>query len=246
MRIRGDRDKGFKPLVPVVPALLIAFAALAGCRSSDELVIELRAEGELDPEAYPTLAVQDFAYGGEIEFGALAAERVRDRIGASGRFCVVRDLKEPDPSAPLYDLAGDDLESALERTREAGASVLVTGKIVFSRRDAQDYAERLAESYDVEESQSPSMAWGRSWQAEEHRTGMSYILEVSVRAYDAGTGDVVWQRTSREETETDNTNRTPSRSELMGVFNTLVQPVVEDLRLGLEPHMRAETRYVVP
>jgi hypothetical protein len=46
--------------------------------------------------------------------------------------------------------------------------------------------------------------------------------------------------------ETNNTNRTPTRSELMGVFNSLVQPVVEDLRLGLEPHMRAETRYVVP
>jgi len=220
--------------------------ALAGCRTSDELTINLRAEGELDPTAYPSLAVQDFAYGGEMEFGALAAERVRDRISVSGRFAVVRDLKAPDPSAPLFDLAGDDLEQALERTRETGAAVLVTGKVVFSRRDAQDYAERLAESYDVEEDRSPSMAWGRSWEADTRRTGTAYVLEISVRAYDAQTGDVVWHRTSSERLETDNTNRTPTRSELMGVFNSLVLPVVEDLRLGLEPHMRAETRYVVP
>jgi hypothetical protein len=220
--------------------------ALAGCRATDELTISLRAEGELDPTAYPSLAVQDFAYGGEIEFGALAAEHVRDKISAGGRFSVVRDLEAPDPSAPLFDLAGDDLESALARTREAGAAVLVTGKVVFSRRDAQDYAERLAESYDVEEDRSPSMAWGRSWEADTRRTGTAYVLEISVRAYDAATGDVVWHRTSSERVETNNTNRTPTRSELMGVFNSLVQPVVEDLRLGLEPHMRAETRYVVP
>lgn len=228
-------------LVPV-----IALLALPGCRSSDELVIELRAEGELDPAAYPTLAVQDFAYGGEIEFGSLAAERVRDRISAGGRFAVVRGLEAADPSAPLFDLAGDDLETALARTREAGAAVLVTGKVVFSRRDAEDYAERLAESYDVEEERSPSMTFGRSTEADAHRTGTAYVLEISVRAYDAQTGEVVWHRTSTERVETDNTNRTPTRSELMGVFNSLVQPVVEDLRLGLEPHLRAETRYVVP
>ncbi|OGD74855.1 MAG: hypothetical protein A2Y64_04375 [Candidatus Coatesbacteria bacterium RBG_13_66_14] len=228
-------------LVPV-----IALLALLGCRTSDELVIELRAEGELDPEAYPTLAVQDFAYGGEIEFGLMAAERVRDRISAGGRFAVVRELEMADPSAPLFDLAGDDLDAALARTREAGAAVLVTGKVVFSRRNAQDYAERLAESYDVEESESPSMAWGRSWEADARRTGTVYVLEISVRAYDAATGEVVWRRTSSERVETSSTNRTPTRSELMGVFNSLVQPVVEDLRLGLEPHLRAETRYVVP
>jgi len=240
MRIKGD--KGFKPLVL---APLVALALL-GCRTSDELVIELRAEGELDPAAYPTLAVMNFAYGGEMEFGLLAAERVRDRINVGGRFSVVRGMDTSDPEGPLFDLAGDDLEQALARAREAGAAVLVTGKVVFSRRDAQDYAERLAESYDVEEERSPSMAWGRSWEADERRTGTMYVLEISVRAYDAGTGEVVWKRTSSEHLETDNTNRTPTRSELMGVFNSLVQPVVEDLRLGLEPHMRAETRYVVP
>ncbi|MCX7021631.1 MAG: hypothetical protein NTW26_05040 [bacterium] len=228
------------------PLILLVALALPGCRSSDELTIELRAEGELDPTAYPTLAVMDFAYGGEIEFGSLAAERVRDRISAGGRFAVVRGLETPDPSAPLFDLAGDDLEAALARTREAGASVLVTGKVVFSRRDAQDYAERLAESYDADESRSPSMAWGRSWEADARRTGTAYVLEISVRAYDAGTGEVVWHRISTQRVETDSTNRTPTRSELMGVFNSLVQPVVEDLRLGLEPHMRAETRYIVP
>ena len=38
----------------------------------------------------------------------------------------------------------------------------------------------------------------------------------------------------------------PTRSELMGVFNQLLYSVVEDLRLALEPHLRAETRYVIP
>jgi hypothetical protein len=229
-----------------ITTVVVALTALAGCRHADEVVIELRAEGELDPLTYSRLAVLDFAYSGEIEFGALAAERVRERINAGGRFTVVRAAEPDDPTTPLYDIAGEELESALARARESGADALVTGKVVFNRRTATDYAERLAESYDVEESESPSMAWGRSREADTRRTGTVYTLEVSVRAYDSETGEVVWRRTSSERIETEAVNRTPTRSELMGVFNSLLHPVVEDLRLGLEPHLRAETRHVVP
>ncbi len=228
----------------LIPILLVLL--LPGCRHSNELVIRLQAEAEMDPQIYKRLSVLDFAYSGEIEFGELAAERVRNRLKVGGRFTVVRGVVAGDPESSLYDLAGEDLEDALAVARELGADALLTGRVLYSRHDALDYSERLAESYDVEETRSPDMTFGRSWEADSRRTEAAYTLEISVRAYDSDTGEVIWQRSASERAEADSTNRTPSRSELMSVFNRLLHPVVEDLRLALEPHLRAETRYVIP
>lgn len=228
----------------LLPTLLVIL--LIGCRYSDELVINLRAESEIDPQVHQYLTVLDFAYSGEIEFGELAAERVRDRLKAGGRFTIVRGMGIADPAPPLFNLIGEDLEEVLAAARELGADALLTGQVLYSRRDALDYSERLAESYDVEESRSPGMTFGRSWETDSRRTGMVFTLEISVRAYDTDTGEIIWSRSASERSETDSTNRTPTRSELMSVFNRLLYPVVEDLRLALEPHLRAETRYVIP
>ncbi len=233
--------------VPLIPALILTLATV-GCYRSSRVLVSHQADSEIDPGRYGTLVVLDLAYrGGELELGELTARRLREEIETVGTFEVV-PLERT--RAALEQIEGFDFLDPDHQRRLGeltGAELLVTGEVEFSRYGSLEYHERLAESYDVDEQDSPSMLFGRSDEAMDRQTDELFVLDVTLRGYDTATGEQVWKRNNGVELEREQTSRTPpGRGELLSIFNNLLDEVALDVKNGLQPHLVSEYRYIIP
>jgi hypothetical protein len=228
--------------------LLCALALLLGCYASGtRVMLSRRAESEVNPERYGRLVLLDLDYRGELELGEITARRLREALGEIGDFEILPENRLQRALEEIGDFDPLDVDQLIRLGELTGAELVVTGEMTFSRYGSLDYSERLAESYDVTEDDSPSMLFGRSEEATQRQNEETYVLSVTLRGYDAATGDQVWKKTGDVQTSRELRSRTPpGRSELMSIYTNLVNELVREIRDGLQTHLVEEFRYIIP
>ena len=227
---------------------LVLVLLMVGCRPGSEVIIYTAAESELDPAVYSTIALLDFEYDGEWGFGDLTAQELRRVIDSHPSFSIVPLETVLDGIAEIEDfdeLRIDDLTNLAGRLP---ADLVVTGTVNFYRYGGMDYTERLSSAYDVGEEAGPSMLVGRSTDAYNRDQTQVYVLEITLKGYDGQSGELIWKREAdlRSEVDAATVAVTPSRSELMRVFNQLIRQITKETRNSLEPHEKPEYRIIVP